>query len=322
MRHGSAVARDLKLADKEIVNIVHDARGVLLKLGATLAFSLMYVVVKLAGRVPVSEEVFFRCSFALLPLFTLSFFTIGPLAIVRTSRPVFHVVRSAAGTASMFLNFAALAKLPLADITAFSFVAPIFAVVLAALHLREQVGPYRWAAVLAGFLGVIVMLEPSGGIFAILRAGPTTGAGLALAGSLLSAFVVIFIRQMSATERSETIVFYFMTTCAAVSAIAMIWSHAPLSASQVFWLICAGILGGMGQICMTYSYRYAEPSLLAPFDYVAMVWAAALGYLIFAEIPQPVVMLGAAIVVAAGLFIVWRERHTLRLPSLETPQIS
>ncbi len=108
------------------------AFGITLKLGATLAFSVMYATIKLAGHVPVGEEVFFRCLFALIPLFALSFFTVGPLAIVRTSRPIMHVVRSIAGTASMFLNFAALARLPLADITAFSFVAPIFAVVLAA----------------------------------------------------------------------------------------------------------------------------------------------------------------------------------------------
>jgi len=288
------------------------ARGIMLKLGATLAFALMYAALKLAGHVPVGEEVFFRCAFALVPLFGLSLFTVGPLAIMRTARPAFHVIRSIAGTASMFLNFAALARLPLADITAFSFVAPIFAVVLAAIFLREHVGPYRWAAVFAGFMGVLVMLEPHGGIVAIVGSGFSTGAGLALMGSLLSAFVVIFIRQMSATERSETIVFYFMSTCAAVSAVTLIWQHASLTGAHAFWLICSGIVGGVGQICMTYSYRYAEPSLLAPFDYVAMVWAAALGYLIFAEIPQPVVMAGAGIVVAAGLFIVWRERHALR----------
>jgi drug/metabolite transporter (DMT)-like permease len=288
------------------------AFGITLKLGATLAFSLMYATLKLAGHVPVGEEVFFRCAFALVPLFILSFFTVGPLAIVRTARPGFHVLRSIAGTISMFLNFAALARLPLADITAFSFVAPIFAVVLAAVFLREHVGPFRWGAVLAGFAGVLVMLEPHGGIGAIVASGFSTGAGLALMGALLSSCVVIFIRQMSATERSETIVFYFMSTCAVVSAVTMIWQHIPLTGAQIAWLIISGIIGGIGQICMTYSYRYAEPSLLAPFDYVAMVWAAALGYLIFAEIPQPLVMAGALIVVAAGLFIVWRERHVLR----------
>lgn len=287
--------------------------GVGLKLGATLSFSLMYAVIKLAGRVPVGEEVFFRCLFALVPLFVLSFFTVGPVAVVRTARPLFHVVRSVAGTASMFLNFAALALLPLADITAFSFVAPIFAVVLAATILREHVGPFRWGAVLAGFSGVLVMLEPHGGITHILASGFSSGAGLALLGAMLSAFVVIFIRQMSTTERSETIVFYFMVTCAAVGAVTMVWNHTLLSPLQIFWLVCSGLVGGIGQICMTYSYRYAEPSLLAPFDYVAMVWAVMLGYLIFAEIPKLMVMGGAGVVVTAGLFIVWRERHKLRI---------
>jgi drug/metabolite transporter (DMT)-like permease len=108
-----------------------------------------------------------------------------------------------------------------------------------------------------------------------------------------------------------------MTTCATVSAITMIWHHTVLSWPQALWLIASGIIGGIGQICMTYSYRYAEPSLLAPFDYVAMVWAAALGYLIFAEIPQPAVMIGAGIVVAAGIFIFWREGAILRKQALE-----
>lgn len=291
---------------------MRNAYGIGLKLGATLAFSLMYAVIKLAGRVPVGEEVFFRCSFALVPLFALSFFTVGPLGIVRTARPLFHVVRSIAGTSSMFLNFAALALLPLADITAFSFVAPIFAVVLSALVLHEQVGAFRWSAVLTGFIGVLVMLEPHGGIARIVAAGFTSGAGLALFGALLSAFVVIFIRQMSTTERSEAIVFYFMSTCAVVSATTMIWHRAPLSWAQAGWLISSGLFGGIGQICMTYSYRYSEPSLLAPFDYAAMVWATGLGYLVFAEIPNRMVLLGALIVTGAGLFIVWRERHSLR----------
>lgn len=298
---------------------MRSAYGIGLKLGATLAFSLMYAAIKLAGRVPVGEEVFFRCAFALVPLFALSFFTVGPLAVVRTQRPLFHVVRSIAGTSSMFLNFAALALLPLADITAFSFVAPIFAVVLAATFLQEHVGVFRWAAVFSGFVGVLVMLQPHGGIAHIVVSGFSSGAGLALLGAMLSAFVVIFIRQMSATERSETIVFYFMSTCAAVSAVTMFWHREALSPAQLFWLVSSGIVGGIGQICMTYSYRYAEPSLLAPFDYVAMVWAVALGYVIFAEIPKPMVMVGAGIVVAAGLFIVWRERHRLRERALGAP---
>lgn len=287
--------------------------GIALKLGATLAFSLMYVAIRLAGAVPVGEAVFFRAFFALVPLFVLSVFTVGPAAVVRTQRPFLHLVRSAAGVTSMFLNFAALKLLPLAELTGFSFVAPIFAVVLAALVLREHVGPYRGAAVVIGFAGVLFMLEPHGGVGAIVGAGLSAGSALALLGALLSSFVVIFIRQMSTTERSEAIVFYFMTFTAIAGALTMIRWHVVLTPKMTLWLVLCGLLGGIGQICMTFSYRYAEPSLLAPFDYVAMVWAMLLGFLFFAEIPERLVLVGAAIVVASGLYIAWRERQLHRV---------
>ncbi|MBI3675767.1 MAG: DMT family transporter [Proteobacteria bacterium] len=289
----------------------HSSLGIALKISASLAFSLMYAAIKMAGKVPVGEVIFFRAFFAMVPLFALSALTVGPRAVVRTSRPVFHVVRSAAGVCSMFMNFAALALLPLADITAFSFVAPIFAVVLSAVILHEAVGRFRWSAVAVGFAGVLLMIQPHGGVLGIFAHSLSAGAALALGGAFLSAFVVVFIRQMSVTERSETIVFYFMLTCSFAGAVSMIWFYAPLSWSLAAWLALAGILGGVGQICMTFSYRYAEPSLLAPFDYIAMVWAVLLGYFVFGEIPQTLVMAGAGVVIVAGLFIVWREhvRH-------------
>jgi drug/metabolite transporter (DMT)-like permease len=218
----------------------------------------------------------------------------------------------------MFLNFAALALLPLADLTAFSFVAPIFAVVLAAVLLHESVGAFRWGAVLMGFAGVLVMIQPHGGLVHIAARGFSIGAGLALLAALLTALVVVFIRQMSATERSETIVFYFMATCSVAGAVTIPFSHVTLSETQIAWLICSGLVGGIAQILMTYCYRYAEPSLLAPFDYMAMLWAAALGYLIFEEVPEAGVMAGAGVVIAAGLFIVWHERHILRERRMRT----
>ncbi len=283
--------------------------GIALKLGATLAFSLMYVAIRLAGTVPTGEVVFFRAFFALVPLFALAVFTVGPRDVVRTKRLRVHFLRSITGVTSMFLNFAALKMLPLADLTGFSFVMPIFATVLAAIMLRETVGPWRGSAVVVGFAGVLVMIEPHGGGTALLGHGLSPGAGLALLAALLSAFVVIFIRQMSTTERSETIVFYFMSFTAVTGLVSMIWWRVPLTVEMTAWLILSGLLGGIGQICMTFSYRYAEPSLLAPFDYVAMVWAALLGFAVFGEVPQQLVLIGAGIVIAAGLFIVWRERR-------------
>jgi drug/metabolite transporter (DMT)-like permease len=283
--------------------------GILLKVANTAAFSLMYAVIKLAGAYPVSEVIFFRSFFALIPVFVLSVFIGEPWVAMQTKRPLFHVLRSLAGLCGMFLNFAALQRLPLADITGFSFVAPIFAVILAALILHERAGPYRWAAVTVGFAGVLLMIEPHGGVLHLVRAGFSSGAALALMGAALSSIVVIFIRQMSTTERSEAIVFYFMLTCAVVSGFTMLWGWKTPSWLALALLVLAGLLGGVGQLCMTFSYRYAAPSLLAPFDYVAMVWAVVLGYFLLGEVPQPLVMVGAAAVVAAGLFIVWRERR-------------
>lgn len=287
----------------------HTSRGIALKTGATIAFSLQYALLKLAGDVPVGEIVFFRAFFALIPLAILSHYTVGLVEMVKTDRPWLHLVRSAIGSSSMFLGFAALKLLPLADITAFGFVQPIFAVILAAVMLREKVGPYRASAVAAGFAGVMIMLQPQGGAIAIAEHGLSAGAGLALAGSLCSAFVVIFIRQMSATEKSETIVFYFMSFCAALGALTMIWWRVPLGFAAASWLILGGISGGFGQIMMTFSYRYAEPSLLAPFDYLSMIWAVTLGFLIFSEVPATMVLVGAAVVTAAGVFIALREHR-------------
>jgi drug/metabolite transporter (DMT)-like permease len=286
--------------------------GIALKLGATLNFSLMYVLIRLAGPVPVGEVVFFRGFFALLPLFLFSFATTGPRAVTQTARPWLHLRRSIAGTASMFLNFYSVRLLPLADVTAFSFVTPIFATVLAALLLSEKVGPHRAIAVVVGFLGVMLMLVPHGALGASLSAGSGVGAVSALAGALLSAFVVVFIRHMSATENSETIVFYFMVVCAGAGLVTMLWARVPLDAMQWALLVSCGLMGGIGQLCMTYSYRYAEPSLLAPFDYAAMVWAVALGWFFFAEIPETIVLVGAGVVIASGLYLVWRERRAHR----------
>ena len=287
-------------------------RGIALKLAATLAFSLMYVAIRLAGHVPLGEVVFFRGLFAIVPLFAVSFYTHGPRSLIQTSHPLLHLRRSIAGTTGMFLNFAAVIRLPLADVTAFSFVMPIFATVLAALLLNEKVGPHRAGAVVLGFGGVMLMIEPHGVLGTGFSTSSSIGAAMALAAAFFSAFVVVFIRQMSATERSEAIVFYFMAVCAAAGAVTMLWDRAPLSAMQVAWLVLCGILGGIGQICMTYSYRYAEPSLLAAFDYAAMIWAVALGFFVFAEVPETTVLAGAGVVIVSGLYIVLRERRLHR----------
>ena len=294
--------------------------GIALKIGQTLTFALMYASIKLAGHVPVGEVIFFRCFFAFVPLAVWTIFTVGPAAAIHTNRPIYHVGRSLMGVTAMFFNFAALKLLPLATVTAFSFMQPVFAVILAALLLHEHVGRYRWTAVAIGFAGVLMMIEPHGGLTSLLNLHMSRGVGYALTFSLFSALVIILIRQMSATERGEAIVFYFMASGAIAGAVTMIWDHAALSSSTVVWLVLCGVFGGIGQICMTYCYRYAEPSLLASFDYILMVWAMLLGYFVFAEMPDTLVLAGAGVVIVAGMFIVWREHrlHVERPPAAVT----
>ena len=290
--------------------------AIALKLAQAMAFSLMYAMIKLAGEVPIGEVVFYRGFFALIPLFVWTFFTVGPVRAIKTKRPAYHVVRAVLGTTSMFSSFLAVQLLPLVTVTAFNFVQPIFAVILAALFLHEKVGKYRWGAVIVGFGGVLLMLEPHGGLQALLTFGSSKGVTYALVSAFLTAVVVVWIRQMSASERCEAIVFYFMTACATMGAIVMLWDYAPIGWNSVFWLVLCGLVGGVGQLLMTYSYRYAEPSLLAPFDYTQMIWAMLLGWFVLGEMPVSMVLWGAGVVIVSGSIIAWRE-HRLRL---ELPQ--
>ena len=296
------------------------SRGILLKLAQTLLFSLMYAMIKLAGQnTPVGEVVFLRCFVALIPLLIFTHYTVGFRAAIRTQKPFYHFLRSAIGSTSMFCNFLAVQLLPLVTVTAFGFLSPVFVVILAALILHEKVGPWRWGAVVVGFGGILLMLEPHGGLEALAALKMSTGIVFALAFAFLSSFVNILIRQMSKTERSEAIVFYFMSWGAIIGAIVMAFQHPVFDGRAVFWLTACGLIGGFGQIALTYCYRYAEPSLLAPFDYTSMVWAMILGLFVFGEIPEPMVLVGSAVVIAAGLVIVWRERHHRQLRRTAAP---
>jgi drug/metabolite transporter (DMT)-like permease len=304
-------------------------RGIGLKIGATFAFALMSALVKLAAPLfPVSEIVFFRSIFA---MFTLAAWLVWrgewPRAL-RTTRPFGHVGRSLAGSGGMFSGFAALSLLPLADATAFTFATPLMVVPLAALVLGEVVSVARAAAVAAGFAGVLVML--SGHLGESAHASSGLGAAIALTGAGCAAIAMIQTRRLTRSEATGAIVFYFSLVTTLVSlailALAALWpdgtGFGAFAAAQRFVvpsaleflaLAAIGVLGGCGQILMTHCYRYADASIIAPFDYVAMMWAVTLGYLIFAETPTTSVLVGAAIVVSAGVAMLAREHQARRL---------
>jgi drug/metabolite transporter (DMT)-like permease len=284
-----------------------------IKLVSVLLFALMSVLVRYLGdRIPLGQVVFFRSAFGLVPIVAI-YSLRGELATAfRTKRPLGHVTRGCISVCGMFLNFAALARLPLVDATAISFAGPFITVALAALILKERVRIYRWWAVAAGFAGVVVMLWPYLDIGALVSAGSTAttvGAACAVSSAVANSGAVIQTRRLTDSETTSSIVFYFSLICALISLLSLPFAwHAP-SAPDLAALVVLGILGGLSHLLLTESYRYAPASVVAPFDYVALLWAFFFGFVLFGEIPSLYVYAGAVVVAGSGLFVIWRERR-------------
>jgi drug/metabolite transporter (DMT)-like permease len=231
-------------------------------------------------------------------------------------------MRGGQAIVGMFLNFAALTRLPLMDATAIGFASPLITVAFAALILKERVRIYRWSAVVVGLLGVIVMLWPYLDVWGTFYVGTTErtiGAICAIAGAFSNAGTVIQTRRLTDTETTSSIVFYFSLICAIAGLCTLPFGWLAASPSEFFMLAMIGIIGGLSHILLTEGYRYAPTSLLAPFEYTSMLWAFLLGYLIFGELPSAFVYFGAAIVVVCGLFVLWRERRAKEPRVLEGP---
>lgn len=285
--------------------------GVSLKVLSALAFTVMSAGIKwLGGGYPTGQIVFFRSAFALIPLLAWLAWQGNLLGQVRTSNPLGHLTRGLIGSCGMFAGFVSLSYLPLPDSVAIGYAAPLITVVLAALVLKEQVRIYRWSAVAIGFVGVLVMLSPHFKAGA-LASGPGSliGVGFGVLGACCAAGATIQVRRLTGTERTGAIVLYFslLTTALGFSTILFGWTLP--SRGDLALLVAVGILGGIGQILMTQSYRYADASLVAPFDYTSMIWALPIGWLAFGQAPDEMVVAGGAIVACAGVFVIWRERR-------------
>jgi drug/metabolite transporter (DMT)-like permease len=287
--------------------------GIALKLVSILLFSLMSTLIRAAGqKFPLGEVVFFRSAFAILPVVIFYAWRRELASVVITRRPFGHLGRGLQGIAAMFVNFAALARLPLMDATAISFASPFLTVMLAALVLKEKVRRYRWSAVAAGLIGVIVMVWPYldiQGTFTLGTTERTIGAICALVGAFLNAGTVIQTRRLTESETTSSIVFYFSVICAIAGLATLPFGWLAITLTDFVMLSMIGIIGGMSHLFLTECYRHAPASVVAPFDYTAMLWALLLGYYVFGELPQPLVYAGAVIVAGAGLFVIWRERQ-------------
>ena len=283
-------------------------RAVLLVLGAAAVFSVAGAFVKaLDGAIPLAQVVFCRnlfCLPVLLPLLWRS----GGLRALRTSHPWMHAWRTAAGLMGMCGAFYGYAHLPLATVTALGFTMPLFLTLLSVPLLRERVGPRRGAAVLAGFGGVLLMANPAG-----MPEGQALAVGLALLGALGWALAMISIRRLGdAGERGVSIVLWFAISAAAVSGVACAPGWVAPTAGQWVLLAGTGLVSAAAQVMMTEGYRRGEATLLAPFEYSAILWTTLTGALVWAELPDGWDLAGMAVLVASGLYI-WRREVALGL---------
>lgn len=274
----------------------HDrAKGIAMRLVAITGFSVMAALIKLASQHGAStpETMFYRSFFGLPPLLVWIAWSRN-WGAWRTARPLAHLTRGLIGLASMALGFSALVLLPLAEATTISFVAPLFALALSAPFLGETVGRARWAAVAAGFVGVLIVMQPGGDL-------PILGTLVALGAALGVAFVTVTIRSISRTEGTQTTVFWFTTLVAIVTGLMLPWTGRWHDIETVLLLIGVGLTGGIGQIGLVASLRHAPIATLAPLDYLQLVYAVAFGWLLFDARPALTTAIGAALIIASVL---------------------
>ena len=276
--------------------------GIALRLGATTCFAFMAAAIKLGHEAGVStvELCFYRFAFGLPPLLAWIAWS-GNYGAWQTARPAAHAWRAVVGLSTMLLAFSALAYLPLAESTTIGFAAPLFAVALSALVLKEPVGRNRWSAVAIGFVGVLLVMRPQGGAL------PPVGLLLAVLAAFGVGVVTITIRQIGRTEHPQTTVLWF--SLLSMLALGLLMPFHARAHGPAAWLIliALGAFGGFGQLFLTASLRYAPVSVVVPFDYTQLLWAVLLGWLIFSNRPPATTWAGAAVIIASGLYTLNRE---------------
>ncbi|WP_376090614.1 DMT family transporter [Roseomonas sp. CCTCC AB2023176] len=280
-------------------------RAIACVIGSAGLFAVASAAVKaLGGAVPLSEVVLFRNAFAIPPLLIYAHLVTpgGLAAALRTRRPLGHLERLATGLVGMYGAFYGYAQLPLATVTALNFTMPLFLTGLSVLMLGERFQPRRLAIAVAGFGGVLLMVEPWDGGSAL---DPVAVAGV-LAAALGWALAMISIRRMGeAGESGTTIVLWFAIGAAVVSGVASVPVWVTPTAGQWGWLALTAFLSVGAQILMTAAYRAGDTTLIAPFEYTAILWTASLGMMVWGEVPDLWDLFGVLVLVGAGLAI-WR----------------
>lgn len=271
-----------------------------------LGFSVMAAFVKMAGQAGINtfEITFFRCLIGFLMLVPFIVKS-GPQGL-HTQHLKAHVLRSALGIVAMACSYLGIAKLELATYTALSFTKPLFAVLLAVIILKEDVRWRRWAATIVGFLGVLVMMQPGSGTF-------NPWALLALGDAMSIALLITILKRLPASETPLIMLFYYGLIATALVAPPAIYYWQWPQPMEWLYLIIIGATGALSQYWWILAFKAGEASVVAPFDYLRLLFAGTIGYIIFAELPDHWTLIGAGLIIGSTIYIAQREARIGRM---------
>ncbi len=257
------------------------AVGIALRILSGFLFAGMSICIKaVSTEIPVGQIVFFRSAFALIPLVIFLMVRGEFPSGLATKRPLGHLLRSSLGAAAMFASFASIARLPLAEATLLSYLSPTFTSIAGVLLLAERITVWRVGGVVLGLAGVLTLVWPEIGQLD-LDGTRIWGYTFGLLMGVLTAFALIMVRSLSRTENPGAIAFYFVIASMLGGIATLPWGWVMSDAPGLIMLILAGLFGGFAHIAMTLAFRHAEASLLAPFEYLAIVWPILSDMLLF-----------------------------------------
>ncbi|MBB3978647.1 drug/metabolite transporter (DMT)-like permease [Rhizobium azooxidifex] len=290
-------------------------KAIFLKVSSVVIFVCMSTLIKAAGEgIATGQITFYRSAFAMVPIMAWLAVRGELVDSFRTNNVLGHLGRGFIGILAMSFGFYGLLHLPLPEAIAIGYAMPLIAVMIAALFLKETVGLYRWSAVLVGLVGVGVITWPR---LTLLEQGgvgtaEALGAMAVLTSATLGAVAMVLVRRLVQTEKTPTIVLYFSLSASIFSLATLPLGWVDLSGRALLLLALAGFCGGVAQLLLTASYRYADVSTIAPFEYTSILLGLGFGYLLFDDVPTLAMLAGTVIVVSAGIFIIIRE-HRLGL---------
>jgi drug/metabolite transporter (DMT)-like permease len=266
---------------------------------ATLMFASMGVAVRYSSTaIPNEMLVFLRNVFGLL--FLLPWIYKNGLEKLATRRPGAHIIRALSGLAAMYCFFYAIANLQLAEAVLLNFCSPLFIAIIALLWLGEKVSLQLLSAIFIGFIGICFILKPGTGMF-------SNAAWVGLASALFAALAMVTIRNLSKSEPTIRIVFYFSITATLVSTIPLSWAWQTPDLKSLIAMIFAGITASIGQLLLTYSYSLAPAANVSPYSYTTVIFATIYGWLFWSETPDIYMYIGAILIVIAGIMAMQRR---------------